>query len=160
MTAEDHIDAVLAHLADGRIFPDVAPLGTLTPYITYQAVGGEPMNYLSGDLPSKQHVRMQVNVWGERRIEASEIGMLVEDGHNVVRKNKNIDAKTGRKFDWKGHREAEKAHRNKIAELEFGSAKVPAYAFMRPAYESKKQVAVDAMTRTLTEQLTRNSTGS
>lgn len=84
----------------------------------------------------------------------------VEDGHNVVRKNKNIDAKTGRKFDWKGHREAEKAHRNKIAELEFGSAKVPAYAFMRPAYESKKQVAVDAMTRTLTEQLTRNSTGS
>jgi len=79
MTAEDHIDAVLAHLADGRIFPDVAPLGTLTPYITYQAVGGEPMNFLSGDRPDKQHVRIQVNVWSERRNEASEIGMLVED---------------------------------------------------------------------------------
>jgi len=79
MTPEDHIDAALQHLAEGRIFPDVAPLDTAKPYITYQAVGGEPMNFLSGDHPSKQHVRMQINVWSERRIEASEIGMLVED---------------------------------------------------------------------------------
>jgi hypothetical protein len=79
MTPEDHIDAALQHLAGGRIFPDVAPLDAAKPYITYQVVGGEPMNFLSGDRPSKQHVRMQVNVWSERRIEASEIGMLAED---------------------------------------------------------------------------------
>ena len=79
MTPEDHIDAVLQHLAGGRVFPDVAPLNTERPFITYQAVGGAPENYLSGDRPGKQQVRMQVNVWAERRAEASELGMLVED---------------------------------------------------------------------------------
>ncbi|MBD8654119.1 DUF3168 domain-containing protein [Oxalobacteraceae sp. CFBP 13730] len=79
MTAEDHIDGVLAHLADGRVYPDVAPLGTDTPYITYQVVGGEPINFLSGDRPDKQFVRMQVNVWSKHRAEAAEISMLVED---------------------------------------------------------------------------------
>lgn len=79
MTPEDHIDAVLQHLAGGRVFPDVAPKGTARPFITYQAVGGAPLNFLSGDRPDKQPVRMQVNVWSERRAEASEIGILVED---------------------------------------------------------------------------------
>ena len=79
MTPEDHIDAVLQHLAGGRVFPDVAPLNTERPFITYQAVGGAPDNYLSGDQSEKQQIRMQVNVWAARRTEASEIGMLVED---------------------------------------------------------------------------------
>ena len=85
MTPEDHIDAVLQHLAGGRVFPDVAPLNTERPFITYQAVGGAPDNYLSGDLPEKQQVRMQVNVWAARRTEASEIGMLVEDAMRSAR---------------------------------------------------------------------------
>jgi len=79
MTAEDYIDAALTDLAGGRVFPDVAPLGTARPFITYQAVGGAPTNYLSGDRPDKQHVRMQVNCWAEGRAEASELGALVED---------------------------------------------------------------------------------
>jgi hypothetical protein len=79
VTPEDHIDGVLAHLADGRVYPDVAPLDTDTPYITYQVAGGEPINFLSGDRPDKQFVRMQVNVWSNHRAEAAEIGMLVED---------------------------------------------------------------------------------
>jgi len=86
---------------------------------------------------------------------------FVEDGHAKVRQNKTVSKKTGKVIGWKRHREKEaKYWEKKAKELEFGTAKVPAYAFMRPAYESKKQVAVDAMTRTLTEQLTRNSTGS
>jgi len=79
MTPEEHIYNVLQHLAGGRVFPDLAEAGTDKPYITYQAVGGAPLNFLSGDRPSKQSVRMQVNVWAERRTDASEIGMLVED---------------------------------------------------------------------------------
>ena len=79
MTPEEHIYSVLQHLAGGRVFPDVAEAGTDKPYITYQAVGGAPLNFLSGDRPDKQPVRMQVNVWAERRTEASEVGMLVED---------------------------------------------------------------------------------
>jgi hypothetical protein len=57
----------------------VAPQNTLTPYGTYQAVGGEPINFISGDKPDKTNTRMQVNVWATTRIEASELGALVED---------------------------------------------------------------------------------
>lgn len=82
MTPEEHIDSVLQHLAGGRVFPDVAPEKTATPYITYQAVGGAPVNFLSGGQPDKQSVRMQVNCWAGAgsgaRIEASELGAQVE----------------------------------------------------------------------------------
>lgn len=74
---------------------------------------------------------------------------FVEDGHKIVPKNTRISKKTGRKIGWAAHRRA--------AELEYGSRKVPAYPYMRPAYESKKQEAVDAMTRTLSEILARNT---
>lgn len=79
MTPEDHIDAVLQHLAGGRIFPDVAPLNTERPFITYQRVGGTPDEYLSGDRAEKRYRRFQVNVWAVHRAEASDLGMLTED---------------------------------------------------------------------------------
>lgn len=74
---------------------------------------------------------------------------FVEEGHKFVPKNKNVSAKTGRTIGWAAHRRA--------AELEYGTATVPAYPFMRPAYDSKKAGAMDAMTTKLKEQLERNS---
>ena len=78
MTPEEHIDGLLAVLVGGRIFPDVAPQGTPVPYITYQAVGGDPDNFLTGDLPQKSSARMQINVWAAARLEASALGAQVE----------------------------------------------------------------------------------
>jgi len=78
MTAESYIEAVLAQFASGRVYPDVAPQGAAVPYVTYQAVGGDPENFLSGDAPEKSYVRMQVNVWAATRLEASELGAQVE----------------------------------------------------------------------------------
>lgn len=78
MTPEEHINDLLAPLAGGRRFPDVAPQGTETPFITYQVVGGEPINFVSGDVPEKTNTRMQVNVWAATRLEASELGAAVE----------------------------------------------------------------------------------
>jgi len=77
---------------------------------------------------------------------------FVERGHKFVPRNKKVSKKTGKTTGWEAHRRA--------AELEYGTASAPAYPFMRPAYESKKQVAVDAMTSTLAQQLARNRTGS
>jgi len=74
----------------------------------------------------------------------------VENGHKFVPKNKNVSARTGRTIGWAAHRRA--------AELEYGNRRTRAYPFMRPAYEGKKHEAVDLMTRTLAEQLARNST--
>jgi len=79
MTIEAEVLTALRHLAGGQIFPDVAPEGTLPPYITFQGVGGEPVNFLTGDKPSKTNTRMQVNVWAANRLEASALGAQVED---------------------------------------------------------------------------------
>ena len=76
---------------------------------------------------------------------------FVEKGHKFVPRNPNR-TRTGRKAGWREHRAA--------AALEYGTASAPAYPFMRPAYESKKGAAADAMTRTLSEILARNSRGS
>lgn len=59
---------------------------------------------------------------------------FVEYGHSYVRRAKN-------KKDTLKKRRAEA--------LEFGTSSTPAYPFMRPAYESKKQEAADAMSAKL-----------
>lgn len=73
---------------------------------------------------------------------------FVEFGHKFVPRNKKVSAKTGKKINWKAHRRA--------AELEYGTASAPAYPFMRPAFDSHGQKAVDVMTKTLAEQIKRN----
>jgi len=95
VTPEEHIEGVLQHLAGGRVFPDVAPEKTATPYITYQAVGGAPVNFQSGDQPDKQPVRMQVNVWSATRIEASELGAQVEQAMRAATELQ-VEVDTGR----------------------------------------------------------------
>jgi len=87
----------------------------------------------------------------------------VENGHIFVPPNRNISPKTGRTVGWKAHRQAARdaqAERDAVARaasLEFGSKRARPFPFMRPAYESKKQEAVNLMTQTLAEQLARNS---
>lgn len=79
MTPEVQICDALKHLAGGRIWPDFAETDEL-PCIVYQAVGGEPVNYLTGEQPDKQKVRVQISVWaGASRIAASELGQQVEE---------------------------------------------------------------------------------
>lgn len=79
MTVEEQVYSALKDLFGGRLFPDLAPGGTQLPYGTYQAVGGEPINFISGDKPGKTNTRMQVNVWAATRIEASDLGARVEE---------------------------------------------------------------------------------
>ena len=77
----------------------------------------------------------------------------VENGHIFVPPNRNISARTGRRFGWKAHR----IEARRIDALENGTKRAKAHPFMRPAYEGRKQDAVDLMTRTLAEQIARNS---
>ncbi len=68
----------------------------------------------------------------------------VENGHSFVRRKKKGTS-------WKAHRAA--------ALLEYGSSSVPAKPFMRPAYESKKQEAIDAMNKKLAERVAQHLGG-
>ena len=79
MTIEELVQQALNGLAAGRIFPDFAPVGTLPPFITYQAVGGRTINYQTGETPDKTNARVQINVWANTRLQASALGAAVED---------------------------------------------------------------------------------
>lgn len=74
----------------------------------------------------------------------------VAGGHKFVPRNTKVSERTGKKVGWAAHRRA--------AELEYGTASAPAYPFIRPAYDSKKSDAMNAMTLRLKEQLVKNAT--
>lgn len=73
-SAESIIDAALAPLAGGRIYPDVAPTGAARPYIVYQSAGGVDETTFDG-LNELQNSRMQVVAWGEDRLS---VALLVQ----------------------------------------------------------------------------------
>jgi len=62
----------------GRCFPDVAPISTARPYITFVQVGGEAVNLLENSLASKQNGRFQVNVFSDTRATASALMLQIE----------------------------------------------------------------------------------
>ncbi|MDN4061308.1 DUF3168 domain-containing protein [Massilia sp. YIM B02769] len=78
MTPHEQIRLVLGELAGGRVFPGIADADTLTPYITFQVIGGPPINFVTGEAPAKRFVRVQINVWSSTSIEAFEVAAQVE----------------------------------------------------------------------------------
>lgn len=78
MTVESDIYTLTKSLVGNRVFPDVAPLGTATPYLTYQQVGGEAVTFYGREVPSKKHGRFQINIWGKTRGEVAALSILLE----------------------------------------------------------------------------------
>ncbi len=78
MNIETQIYAALQGLVGGRCFPDVAPEQTARPYVTFQNVGGQPISFLDSAIPSREFARVQVSVWADTRIEASDLGKAIE----------------------------------------------------------------------------------
>jgi hypothetical protein len=83
MTVESDIFNALKSLVSDRVFPDVAPLNTTKPYITYSQVGGEAFTYLERSVPSLQNGRFQVNVWGTTRAACSALMLQVESAMTI-----------------------------------------------------------------------------
>lgn len=82
MTIEAQVFQALHQLVDGRVYPDLAPAGAARPYIVYQQVGGDSVNFLDRTISSKRNSRMQVCAWAEARIEAS---TLIEQAELALR---------------------------------------------------------------------------
>jgi len=79
MTVKASIYNVLKGLAANRVYPDVAPIGTVRPYLTYQQIGGQSVNFLDSALPSKRNGRFQVSVWADTRAAAALLAGQAED---------------------------------------------------------------------------------
>lgn len=62
-----------------RVYPDFAPVSTPRPYVTYQRIGGEPVNYIENTVPAQRHTVVQVNVWADTRLSATTLIGQIED---------------------------------------------------------------------------------
>lgn len=107
MSIESILFTTLKGLVSNRVYPDVGPSGVTVPYITWQQVGGTPINFLdTATLPSKANGRFQINTWAATRAEAATLAKQVE---NAVRATTSLqptvlsqpvattDEETGRK---------------------------------------------------------------
>lgn len=78
MTVEADIFNALKGLVTNRVYPDDAPMGVALPFIVYQQVGGQAINYLAG-VPDKRNGRFQFDVWAATRKDAAALIRQVED---------------------------------------------------------------------------------
>jgi hypothetical protein len=78
MSLESDVFDAIKGLVSNRVFPDVAPLSTTRPYVTYQQVGGDAVNYMESVHPGRRHARIQVNVWAETRLAANTLARSIE----------------------------------------------------------------------------------
>lgn len=79
MSLESDLFSALGPLVSNRCFPDVAPLKTARPYITYQMVGGQAVSYLESAVVGKRNARIQINVWADTRASAMALCRSIED---------------------------------------------------------------------------------
>jgi len=77
VSLEKQIFEALKGLVDERVYPDIAPDAQL-PYITYQQVGGQAVNFVDGSIPDRSNARIQVDVWAATRLQASQLSAAVE----------------------------------------------------------------------------------
>ena len=78
MSIEDQLFTVLGALAGGQVYPDVAPPGTVAPYLVHQQVGGQALAYTEGSVPGQENCRIQVSTWSLRRTEATTLAKEAE----------------------------------------------------------------------------------
>lgn len=78
MSMETDLVALLKTLC-ARTYPDVAPAGTATPYVTWQAIGGDAMRYGDGTAPDRRAVLMQISVWSKTRQDSLTLVRQIDD---------------------------------------------------------------------------------
>lgn len=77
MSIEADLFALL-NAINPRTYPDVAPEGTATPYVTWQQIGGESLRYVDNTADSRYPL-IQISVWSRTRMEASTLIQQIED---------------------------------------------------------------------------------
>lgn len=53
-----------------RVFLSVAPTGTQKPYITFQRIGGDALEYMDNEAPEARNSLVQIDVWSKDPDEA------------------------------------------------------------------------------------------
>lgn len=74
----ESVVAALLRTQCPRVFPDVAPISTARPYVTYQQIGGTAIQTLGREVPNKRNGFVQVNVWANTRAEAAALAGSID----------------------------------------------------------------------------------
>lgn len=77
MMMEEKITALLRAIC-ARSYPDFAPVDTERPYVTYQQIGGETLDFIDNSLAQKENAEIQINVWSNTRLEAKSMIKQIE----------------------------------------------------------------------------------
>ena len=78
MSLESDLKTALEVLCP-RVFPDVAPMGTTRPYITWQQIGGEAPAYVDNTVPDRRNAYVQINVWDTTRAASNALALQIEE---------------------------------------------------------------------------------
>jgi hypothetical protein len=87
MTMKDQIYSALEALVAGRVYTGAPPKDVVAPYIKYQRVGGDPVNYTEGSIPDRKNARVQVNVWAASMAIADPLAVQAE---NILRQSTSL----------------------------------------------------------------------
>jgi hypothetical protein len=77
MTLESTLVAVLKTVCV-RTFVNFAQSNTQRPYVTFQQIGGQAIDVLGREVPSKENAEMQINVWADSGSEAKTLIKSIE----------------------------------------------------------------------------------
>lgn len=61
-----------------RVFVGVAPYGTAMPYVTWQHIGGDPLDYLDNTAAATRNAQIQVNTWAATPLQAFTLMQQIE----------------------------------------------------------------------------------
>ena len=62
-----------------RVFPDVAPSGTVAPFIVWQCLGGESLRFVDNTAPDKRNTYMQISAYSTTRLESLNLIRAAEE---------------------------------------------------------------------------------
>lgn len=61
-----------------RVHIHAAPANTKTPYVTWQHIGGDPLDFLDNTTADKRNAQIQINVWHATPLLAFELIQSIE----------------------------------------------------------------------------------
>lgn len=77
MSLETDLMAVLTVLCP-RVHIGSAPHNTKTPYVTWQHIGGDPLDFLDNTTADKRNAQIQINVWHATPLQAFNLIQSIE----------------------------------------------------------------------------------
>lgn len=81
MTMESELHTLLLTKCP-RVFPDIAPSGTVKPFVTWQGIGGESLGFLDNTAADKRKTLLQINAWAATRLQSL---ALIRDVETAMR---------------------------------------------------------------------------